>query len=86
MSDIDALKKQRMEEKATEYKMKGWNPNPDAYPLKVLVSHFLAEVGKFMHRYYHWKGNLNESDVKEAFADVSNLHDMILNRIREKRR
>jgi hypothetical protein len=77
--NIDELKKARLEEKAKERRERGDNPDPQSYSIEALIVHFLAEVGKFGHSFYH---RHKEGISPRDFADVSNLHDMILKKIR----
>jgi len=77
--NIEEMKKARLEEKAEEYKKIGLNPDPMSYTLEQLLEHFFAEVGKLQHNYYH---RYREGISSKAIADVSNLHDMILEKIR----
>mgnify|MGYP001131209560 CR=1 FL=1 len=67
---IDGLKARRLKEKREEYG--DWQ----SWSLCSIVEHFFAEVGKLQHQYFH-----NEP-WGHAFADVSNLHDEILKRLR----
>ena len=77
--NIEEMKKTRLEEKAKEYQRNRSNPDPMSYPIEALIEHFIAEVGKFTHSYYHrYQGGISTKD----FADVSNLHDMVLKKIR----
>ena len=76
---IDDLKKLRIREKAKEYKQCNMNPDPMSYTLEQLLEHFFAEVGKLQHNFFHRD---KEGLSQKAIADVSNLHDMILAKIR----
>ena len=77
--NIEEMKKARLKEKAKEYKRNRSNPDPMSYSIEALIEHFIAEVGKFTHSYYHrCRGGISTKD----FADVSNLHDMVLKKIR----
>jgi len=76
---IDDLKKLRIKEKAKEYKQCKMNPDPMSYTLEQLLEHFFAEVGKLQHNFFHRD---REGFSQIAIADVSNLHDMILAKIR----
>jgi hypothetical protein len=77
--NIDEMKKARLEEKAKEYQRNREISDPMSYSIEALIEHFIAEVGKFTHSYYHrYRGGISMKD----FADVSNLHDMVLKKIR----
>jgi len=76
---IDDLKKLRIKEKAKEYCNCKMNPDPMSYTLEQLLEHFFAEVGKLQHNFYHRN---REGISQKAIADVSNLHDFILRKIR----
>jgi molybdopterin biosynthesis enzyme len=74
---FEDLKKKRIEEKISEYMKKGQSPNPMSYTLTQLLDHFFAEVGKLQHLRYHGE------NCRVAMADVSNLHDMIIEKMQE---
>jgi hypothetical protein len=70
---IDELKAARLREKASKY------GRPEQYiGVKAFMDHFFAEVGKLHHLWYH------DEHWMQAFADVSNLHDIILARLKER--
>jgi len=69
---LTKLKRKRLEEKKRLY------GNPEDYALPALMKHFFAECGKLQHNWFHQKDGW-----MEAFADVSNLHDMILNQLKK---
>ena len=80
---IDELKKIRIRVKEEEYKQQGLSPDPMDYSLATLLDHFFAEVGKLQHLWYHDSNIVISLVLKPAIADVSNLHDMILQKIKE---
>lgn len=88
VENISQIKRRRMVEKRPEYEKSGGPIS--AFSTKALVDHFLAEVGKFAHAYFHQtvKGDKNDiafttgfnDETRLALADLSNLHDMLTRR------
>ncbi len=81
---LDEIKAKRLKEKEETY-----GSDPTVYSLDCLVQHFLAEVGKLQHEYYHISERPDRTQLPlltKLFADVSNLHDMVASKLKEEQK